>query len=329
MTFLIVYAVLRLLQPVDLGARVLYVNGQPVSLSLQPLARVVAWAVALVVGLGAGSGMMAEWTVFGQYLHAPAPAGAAAATDPIFGRPIAFYLFTLPAWQLVATWATTLSLVVLAASVLALLLSSGESPLALTGMRARRSGYRGVSFAVAFLLLTMAARVALSRYERLFDDHTIFSGIGYTEAHIVVPGLLVVAIALAVGALVAIYNGVGPRRLAVLAAAFAPAVVVYVGLTVVSWYVSGFVVKPNQLVRERPFIVHNIEFTRRAFDLVTGRGARVPGRGRHRGGRPRRTTATPSRTSGCGTGARCRTRSGRSRESAPTTTFPTSTSTAT
>ncbi len=42
----------------------------------------------------------------------------------------------------------------------------------------------------------------------------------------------------------------------------------YLGLTVVSWYVSGFVVKPNQLVRERPFIVHNIEFTRRAFDLV-------------------------------------------------------------
>ena len=152
--------------------------------------------------------------------------------------------------------------------MLALLLSSGESPLALAGMRARRSGYRGVSFAVAFLLLTMAARVALSRYERLFDDHTIFSGVGYTEAHIVVPGLLVVAVALVLGALVAVYNGVGPRRLGRWSAAFAPVVVVYLGLTVVSWYVSGFVVKPNQLVRERPYIVHNIEFTRRAFDLA-------------------------------------------------------------
>ena len=35
------------------------------------------------------------------------------------------------------------------------------------------------------------------------------------------------------------------------------------------------------------------------------------------------------RTSGCGTGARCRTRCARSRRSAPTTTSPTSTSTAT
>jgi uncharacterized protein len=267
-TFLILYASLRLLKPGDLTTRLLYVNGQPVSLSLQPVVRVASWAVALVVGLGAGSGMMAEWTTFGQYLHAPAASGLAALADPIFGRPVAFYLFTLPVWQFVATWATTLSLVILAASVLALLLSSGDSPLALSGMRARRPGYRGVSFAVAFLMLTMAARVALSRYERLFDEHTIFSGIGYTEAHIVVPGLLVVAITLVIGALVAIYNGIGPRRLVFLAAAFAPVVVVYFGLTVVSWYVSGFVVKPNQLVRERPFIVHNIEFTRRAFDLA-------------------------------------------------------------
>ena len=48
--------------------------------------------------------------------------------------------------------------------------------------------------------------------------------------------------------------------------------------------------KPNQLVRERPFIAHNIEFTRRAFDLDAGRGARVPGRGRRRRRWTSRTT---------------------------------------
>lgn len=267
-TFLLVYAALRLLQPAGLTGRVLYVNGQPVSLSLQPMARVVSWAVALVVGVGAGSGMMADWTTFALYWHAPAPAGATALADPIFGLPLTFYLFTLPAWELLATWLTTLGLVVLAASLLSFLLSSGDSPLALSGGRERRAGYRGVSFALAFMLLVMAARVCLARYERLFDDHTVYSGIGYTEAHIIVPGLLAVAVALVLGAAVAVYNAIGPRRLVVLLSALAPAVVVYLGLTVVSWYVSGFVVKPNQLVRERPFIVHNIEFTRRAFDLA-------------------------------------------------------------
>ena len=46
-----------------------------------------------------------------------------------------------------------------------------------------------------------------------------------------------------------------------------PPVLVYGVLTVVSWYVGGFIVKPNQLVRERPFIQHNIEFTQEAYDL--------------------------------------------------------------
>jgi len=35
----------------------------------------------------------------------------------------------------------------------------------------------------------------------------------------------------------------------------------------VGWYVGNFVVKPNELVRERPYIEHNIEMTRQAFAL--------------------------------------------------------------
>jgi len=270
-TFLLVYGALRLLRPAPLNAaidRVLYVNGQPVSLPLDRLVRIVAWVVALVVGIGAGSGMMSEWTAFGLYWHAPAAVGEGAMADPIFGRPLAFYLFTLPVWQMLGTWLTTVALVILAAAVLVLLLTNADNPLMLSGMRERRAGYRGVSFALALLMLVAAARFVLARYDRLFQDHTVFSGVGYTEAHVVIPGYLIVAIALAVGAVIAIYNGIGPRKLVTLIAALAPVVVVYFGVTVVSWYVAGFVVKPNQLVRERPFIAHNIEFTRRAFDLA-------------------------------------------------------------
>ena len=270
-TFLLVYGALRLLRPAPLNAainRVLYVNGEPVSLPLDRLVRIVAWVVALVVGIGAGSGMMSEWTAFGLYWHAPAAVGVGAMADPIFGRPLAFYLFTLPVWQMLGTWLTTVALVILAAAVLVLLLTNADNPLMLSGMRERRAGYRGVSFALALLMLVAAARFVLARYDRLFQDHTVFSGVGYTEAHVVIPGYLIVAIALAVGAVIAIYNGIGPRKLVTLIAALAPVVVVYFGVTVVSWYVAGFVVKPNQLVRERPFIAHNIEFTRRAFDLA-------------------------------------------------------------
>jgi uncharacterized membrane protein (UPF0182 family) len=266
-TFVLIYASLRLLQPPPLSSRVLYVNGQPIPLSLQPLVRIATWVVALVVAMGAGSGMMAEWTTFVQYLHAPAVAGWAAMVDPVFGRPVAFYLFTLPVWQLMATWLTTIGLVILVASVLVLLLTGADNPVALAGLRTRRPAYRGVSYAAALMLLVMAVRVWLSRFDFLFDDHTVFSGVGYTEAHILIPGLLLVALSLVVGAVIALYNGAGPRKLVTLLAAIAPAVIVYFGLTVVSWYVGGFIVKPNQLVRERPYIARNIEFTNRAFNL--------------------------------------------------------------
>ena len=42
---------------------------------------------------------------------------------------------------------------------------------------------------------------------------------------------------------------------------------VYLAVQVVGWYVSSFIVKPNQLERERPFIARNIEWTRQAWGL--------------------------------------------------------------
>ncbi len=267
-TFVLVFLSLRLIRPTALTSRLIYINDQPLSFSLDPLVRTVSWVIALVVALGAGSGMLAEWTTFGLYAHAPAAVGVTATPDPVFGRPLAFYLFTLPVWQLIATWLTTLSLVVLAACVISFFLS-GEprERTAFGAVLGSPSGYRRLSVGLSVVLVVMAWRVYLSRFEHLFEDHTIYSGVGYTEAHIVIPGLAAVAVALLVGAGIAIVNAVGPRRLAGLVLAVAPAVLVYCGLTVVSWYVSGFIVKPNQLVRERPYIVNNIEFTRRAFDL--------------------------------------------------------------
>jgi uncharacterized membrane protein (UPF0182 family) len=44
-------------------------------------------------------------------------------------------------------------------------------------------------------------------------------------------------------------------------------VICYAGVGVVGWYVSSFVVKPNELVREQPYIANNIEMTRQAYGL--------------------------------------------------------------
>ena len=75
------------------------------------------------------------------------------------------------------------------------------------------------------------------------------------------------ALALILGAVIAAVNAVRGPRASWLAAAVFPAVACYVVVHIVGWYVSSFIVKPNQLERERPYIAWNIEGTRRAWDL--------------------------------------------------------------
>jgi uncharacterized membrane protein (UPF0182 family) len=110
-------------------------------------------------------------------------------------------------------------------------------------------------------------RVYVSRFEQLLADHTIFSGATYTDAHVTLTGMLVVCIALLLGAAIAGASAVARPRGRWLIAAIAPAAVCFLAMQVFGWYVSNFIVKPNELVRERPFIGYNIEFTRQAYGL--------------------------------------------------------------
>ena len=65
--------------------------------------------------------------------------------------------------------------------------------------------------AVSFLLLIVAMNVYLDRFDRLLEHHTIFEGITYTDAHVMLTGLLVVCAALVLGAAIAMVNAVRSR----------------------------------------------------------------------------------------------------------------------
>ena len=118
-------------------------------------------------------------------------------------------------------------------------------------------------------------RVYLGRFERLLDDHTIFGGVTYTDAHVMASGMLVVCAALVLGAVIASVNGVRVPRGRWLLAAVLPAAACYLVVQGSRWYVSSFIVKPNELVREKPYIVHNTELTRRGLRIGPGRATGV------------------------------------------------------
>jgi hypothetical protein len=80
-------------------------------------------------------------------------------------------------------------------------------------------------------------------------------------------GLLIVCAALVFGAGVAAVNAVRKSSGRWIVASIAPAAICYGILGIVGWYVGSFIVKPNELVREEPYIAHNIEMTRQAYGL--------------------------------------------------------------
>ena len=241
------------------------INGRPVSLPVGPALRWISLAVAIVLSLLTGLVMMSDWPTLALFLNAPTAANAVA--DPIFGKPLNFYLFTLPAWELIDGWLLTLAFAMVGVSLLFLVITSGSRTLEKRQVSLAPSPWKGLSLTGSFLLLVLAVNLFVDRYEQLLEHHTLFDGINYTDAHVTVTGLLIVAIALVIGAVIAAVNAMRDARAAGIAAAVAPAAICWVGMSLAGWYVGTFVVKPNQLVREEPYIAHNIELTRKAYGL--------------------------------------------------------------
>jgi uncharacterized membrane protein (UPF0182 family) len=241
----------------------LVLGGQPVTFSVEPAMRLIALCAALGIAAITGAATMDDWPTLALFRYAP----TGGAADPIFGKPLSFFLFTLPAWHLILSWLMTLSVMCCILAVVFIAVTGGTRALdkRTTGFRAPLWG--GLSFTVAALLLLLAVDVYLDRFDRLLEHHTIFEGITYTDEHIMLTGLLLVCAALFLGAAIAAVNAFRKPRGLVVAAAVVPAALCYGVLSIIGWYVGNFVVKPNELVREQPYIAHNIEMTRQAFGL--------------------------------------------------------------
>ena len=209
----------------------------PLELPVAKALHIVAIIAALLIAVATGLAMESQWPTLALYWYAPHT--ATTVTDPIFGRPLGFYLFTLPAWQLIAGWLLTLAVIVCVLAVLFLLVAGGGR--ALDGRFAAASlPWRGVSIAAGFLLLTLAIHEYVGRFQLLFEHHTIFDGVTYTDAHVTLIGMLFVSAALALGAAIAFVGGILRPRGRWLLMAIAPAAVCFVVAGMAGWYVTTF-----------------------------------------------------------------------------------------
>ena len=245
-------------------SRTIVLNNQPFQFSPAKFIRPLGWIVSVFFGLVYGFQLKDSWRQFALYLNQP----SSSTYDPIFGKSLSFYLFSLPLYDLLSSWLFGVAIIILIAALAYSLLGLPQTVLKPHVRWSSGAAFRAVCCALALVLLVLSWRTYLSRFPFLWEDHPIFSGVTYTDANYTLPALLFVCVALIIGAIVSLVNAFAVRRFSLLLIAIGLPVVVYIiGVVLVPGYIQAFIVKPNELERETPYITNNIEWTRRGFGV--------------------------------------------------------------
>lgn len=185
-------------------------------------------------------------------------------TDPYFDMDISFYLFVLPFLQFIVSTLLALSIFYF------LILMAAYSVFHMYRMNRSAQVHMGVTLTIVGLLL--AAQHMLSPYNTLFTNsvnlfqNSVVHGLSFTDDYFNIPKAYVLAAVAVIGTIWMIISIIRGR---LKTAMYVP--VVYIALVVIGQFgslaVQNFIVSPNEFTREKPYLEHNLNFTRMAYDL--------------------------------------------------------------
>jgi uncharacterized protein len=221
--------------------------------------------VAIATGICAALVAAVEasnWEVFLRFIY-QAPYGQ---SDPVFGKDIGFYLFSLPAY--VAFKNAMIMILILAALVAGgIYWVHGDIDF---DKRPRSISPRVLahcSVLLGLFFLVKAWSYSLERFLLLYDDNAVVVGANYTDVTIVIPLLWAMAFVAVLGAVISLINlwTRGYRRpVTAVTLVFVASLVL---LDIFPALFERLFVKPYELQLERPYIQSNITLTRQAYNL--------------------------------------------------------------
>lgn len=234
---------------------------------------------ALLVGLWGYS----KWEIFLKFWYQ----SNTGITDPILGKDVSFYLFSLPLYDIIYQLLFIISVIsgFLLANATLIRLRKGGIELA-NPFEADHSGSNNLQLLfinAALLIFVLAWGKFLNRYHLMYSNWGTVNGPGWADVHIRLPAYGIVAALTALTGIAILIaplreriekwsarrsNRNTPRGVATLTVSgIFIAATWFLALAIIPGIFQWLRVQPNEITFEKPFIAHNIEFTRKAFKL--------------------------------------------------------------
>src|SRR6266496_5672298 len=243
------------------------VRGHTLAELLRLMPRHVAWprlvaGVAGILGILIAATEVSSWDVFLRFFY-HVPYGR---NDPVYGKEIGFYLFSLPAYVVLKNWLLlTLATGALLAGAVYWLHEdvdfSQQRPSISPTAVAHGSALLGLFFAVK------AWSYVLDRFLLLYGDNGVVVGASFTDVHLALPVLWLLIGLAAIAAFLSWAN----LRVRTYKLPLAAAVLVFgtsfVLAEVLPAVFQRVYVRPNELQLEKPYIQSNIALTQEAYNL--------------------------------------------------------------
>ena len=222
--------------------------------------------------LGAGATATTQWYKILQFTNA-VPFGE---VDPIFNKDISFYVFKLPLVQSLFSTAISLIIILVLITVIIYLALGFKDKIYqnkdnVININSKTYGIRkfaGKQLAVlaSVLSLLIGCSYLLKSYNLVYSTRGVSYGAGYTDVKITMIFYKVIAIACVISSIV-VFISILKLKFRPIIISIASIAVLIVLEPVVAIFTQQFVVKPNEMELEKPYISYSIDATKKAFNI--------------------------------------------------------------
>ena len=230
--------------------------------AVEPIRRLLTIAIPVLIGIFAGIWASGRWQTVVLFINQT----PTTETDPQFGLPISFYLFSLPFYQAVIGFASAITFLCLLASIITNLVY-GSIRISRRDLRVTKGARVSVAITAAFYLLLQAVSLFFDQFHTVTDQSGLMTGATYATVNATIPGLQILGVICALVALLFIVTAMtGKWRLPLVGTALVLVSAFILGV-VYPWTIQRFVVDPSERSLEQPYLERNIEMTRQAYGV--------------------------------------------------------------